>query len=113
VEVGIMLAVSIQNNQKLDSDTRSYLVDYPNFPFGFTSWTPFTRCNQKGIVAESFQFGQVPWVPEATQHLGADRLDNRSAQQSPVEEPPNQPKKPPVKEPPPKPPVREDATSLD
>lgn len=91
-----MSVSNIQYNQKLDSHTRIHLVGHPNFPFGFTNWTPFTRCHKKGIVVKSIQFGHVP---EYSQHLEADRLDNRAAQQSPVEEPPNQPKKPPVEEP--------------
>lgn len=91
-----MLAPNIQHSRKLDSHTQKHLVGYPNLPFGFTIWTPFTRCNKKRIVEKSIQFGHVP---ESTQHLEVGRLDNRTARQSPVEEPPNQPKKPPVKEP--------------
>jgi len=99
-----MLIPNIQYNQNLDSHTRNHLVGYPNFPFGHNNWSPFTRCNPKGIVVKSIQFGHVS---ESTEHLEADRLNSRAAQQSPVEEPPNQPKKPPVKEPPPREPNRE------
>jgi hypothetical protein len=99
-----MFAPNIQNKQKLDSDTRSYLVRHPNFPFGFSNWTSFTRCSKKRIGAKSVHFGLVS---ESTQHLEADRLDNITAQPAPVEEPPNQPKKSPVREPPPEEPGRE------
>jgi len=98
-----MFAPNSQFTQKLDSDTRSYLVGYPNFPFGFSNWTPFTRCSQKRIGAKSIHFDLVP---ESTQHLEADRLDRLTAQPAPVEEPPNQPKKSPVREPPPEEPDR-------
>jgi hypothetical protein len=91
-----MLVPNIQYEQRLDLHPRNKVVGYPNFPFGFTNWTSFTRCHKQGIVAKSIQFGHVP---ESTPNLAADRLDSRTAQQSPVEEPPNQPKKPPVKEP--------------
>jgi len=99
-----MLAPNIQHNQKPDLDTRNHCVGYPNFPFGFTNWTPFTRCNKKPIAVKSIQFDHAP---ESTQHLEADRLDDRTAWQPPVEEPPNQPQKQPIKEPPPKEPDRE------
>jgi hypothetical protein len=98
-----MLVPNIQYEQRLDLHPRNKVVGYPNFPFGFTNWTPFTRCHKQGIVAKSIQFGNVP---ESTPHLAADRLDSRAVQQSPVEEPPNQPKKSPVREPPPEEPDR-------
>lgn len=91
-----MLISNIQYTQKLNLHSRNHVVGYPNFPFGFTNWTSFTRCNEKGIVAKSIEFDNVP---KSTPHLAADRLDDRTAQQYPVEEPPNQPKKPPIKEP--------------
>jgi len=91
-----MSVPNIQHSQKPDSDTRNHLVGYPELPFGFSNWTPFTRCTEKNMVVKSIQDGDVT---ESTQHLGADRLDHRTAQQYPVEEPPNQPEKPPVKEP--------------
>ena len=91
-----MLIPNIQYNQRLDLYLQNQVIGYPNFPFGFTSCKSFTRYNKKSIVANSIQFGHVP---ESTPHFAADRLDDRTAQRSPVEEPPNQPKKPPVKEP--------------
>jgi hypothetical protein len=103
-----MTIPNIQCNQKLDSHTRNHLVGYPNMPFGFTNWMPFTRCNQKGIAVKSIQFGHVP---ESTQQLESTLLDNITVQQPPVEEPPNQPKKSPVREPPPKEPDREPPTN--
>jgi hypothetical protein len=87
---------NIQSNQMLDSHTRNHFVGYPNIPFGFNNWMPFTRCNKEGIVVKLIQFGHVP---KSTQHLDSARLDNSTVQQPPVEEPPNQPKKPPVEEP--------------
>lgn len=91
-----MSVPNIQSNQMLDSHTRNHFVGYPNIPFGFNNWMPFTRCNKEGIVVKLIQFGHVP---ESTQHLDSARLDNSTVQQPPVEEPPNQPKKPPVEEP--------------
>lgn len=99
-----MLVPNIQHSQKPDSDTRNHLVGYPDFPFGFTNWTAYTRCHKKNIAAKPIHFDHVP---EFTQHLAADRFDHRAAQQPPVEEPPNQPQKPPIKEPPPQKPDRE------
>ena len=88
-----MLVSNIQYEQRLDLHPRNKVVGYPDFPFGFTNWTSFTRCNEKGIVAKSIQFGHLP---ESSPHLAADRFDYNTAQHSPVEEPPNQPKKPPI-----------------
>jgi hypothetical protein len=104
MEIAVMSVPNIQHSQEPNSDTRNHLVGYPDFPFGFTNWTAYTRCNKKTIAEKSIQFDHVP---EATQHLEADRLDTRTAQRAPVEEPPNQPQKPPIKEPPPKEPDRE------
>ena len=91
-----MLVLNLHYNQRPDLHPQNQVVGYPHFPFGLTDKTSFARCNKKGIVTKSTQFDHVP---EFTPYLGADRLENRTAQQSPVKEPPNQPKKSPVKEP--------------
>ena len=91
-----MQVFNLQFHQRLDLHSQNQVVGHPKFSFGFTDRTSFARCNKKGFVANTTQLGRVP---ESTPHSGADRPDNRAAQQSPVKEPPNQPKKPPVKEP--------------
>ena len=91
-----MLVLNPQYSQRLDLHPQNQVVGYPNFPLDFTDRKSFARCNKKGFVAKSTHFVHVP---ESIPYLGADRPDNRGAQQPPVKEPPNQPKKPPVKEP--------------
>jgi hypothetical protein len=91
-----MKVENIQYEQRMDLHPRTKFVGFPNFPFGFTNWTFFMRCQKQGIVAKSIQSDHVL---ETTPHLAADRLDSRKTQHFPVEEPPNQPKKPPVEEP--------------